>query len=112
MLTQEEFYNAANITMNPFRTNPTIEADPRKGIWVGYEKERDTLLKFLVRSRADQVGNINFLMIYGEYGTGKSHALLWSNYYITQQAKEIPEDPVHSSSPRVASKGDMVIFMV
>jgi len=88
MLNNEEFYKAANITINPFRTNPTIETDPRKGIWVGYKEERETLVKFLTRSRADQVGNINFVMVYGEYGTGKSHALLWSDHYIMQQAKD------------------------
>ena len=74
MLSHEEFYKAANLVYNPFRTNPTVEADPRKGIWVGYEKEQETLVKFITRSRADQVANINFLMIYGEYGTGKSHS--------------------------------------
>lgn len=88
MLNQEEFYKVANLTTNPFRTNPTVEADPRKGIWVGYEKERETLVKFLARSRADQVGNVNLVMVYGEYGTGKSHALLWSDYYVTQKAKD------------------------
>lgn len=88
MLNQEKFYKAANLTTNPFRTNPTVEADPRKGIWVGYEKEQETLVKFLTRSRADQVGNVNLVMVYGEYGTGKSHALLWSEYHITQEAKD------------------------
>lgn len=87
MLSHEEFYKATNLVYNPFRTNPTVEADPRKGIWVGYEKEQETLVKFITRSRADQVANINFLMIYGEYGTGKSHSLLWAEYYITQKAK-------------------------
>lgn len=88
MLKHDEFYRAANLVYNPFRTNPTVEADPRKGIWVGYEQQRETLVKFITRSRADQVANINFLMIYGEYGTGKSHALLWAEYYITQRAKQ------------------------
>lgn len=88
MLSHEDFYKAANLLYNPFRTNPTVEADPRKGVWVGYEKEQATLVKFIARSRADQVGNINFLMIYGEYGTGKSHSLLWAEHYITQKAKD------------------------
>ena len=88
MLPHETFYRSANLLYNPFRTNPTTEADPRKGVWVGYERERETLVKFLTRSRADQVGNINFLMVYGEYGTGKSHSLLWAEHYITQRAKD------------------------
>ena len=88
MLSHDDYYRAANLVYNPFRTNPTVEADPRKGIWVGYEREQQTLVKFVTRSRADQVGNVNFLLIYGEYGTGKSHALLWAQHYITQQAKD------------------------
>ncbi|MFC2006548.1 hypothetical protein ACFLUQ_00030 [Chloroflexota bacterium] len=88
MLSHEDFYGAANLVYNPFRTNPTVEADPRKGVWVGYENEQETLVKFITRSRADQVANINFLMIYGEYGTGKSHSLLWAEHYITQKAKD------------------------
>jgi hypothetical protein len=81
-MTHQEFYELANLTDNPFRTNPVADADPRQGIWVGYPKERLILEKFLKRSLADQVGNVNFVMIYGEYGVGKSHALLWSQYQI------------------------------
>ncbi len=85
-MTHEEFYQASNLTTNPFRSNPTLEADPRMGIWVGYNKERDLFLKYLTRTRADQVGNINFLMIYGDLGTGKTHALLWARHHILKQA--------------------------
>src|SRR5688572_12053317 len=89
MITHEEFYAAANLRDNPFRSNPAADADPRQGIWVGYPKQRDLLTKFLERSLADRVGNINFLMIYGDFGIGKSHALLWSQYQIlhAQRAK-------------------------
>lgn len=82
-----EFYHKANLTMNPFRSNPTQESDPRMSIWVGYEKERQTLDKFLIRSRADQVGNTNFLLLYGDYGAGKSHALFWAKYQILENRK-------------------------
>jgi hypothetical protein len=82
-----EFYKACNLTTNPFRSNPVQEADPRNNIWVGYEREKTLLNKFLVRSRADQVGNANFIMIYGDYGTGKSHALLWAKHQILETHK-------------------------
>jgi hypothetical protein len=85
----EEFYQACNLKGNPFRSNATLNSDPRINIWVGYEKERDHLLKFLSRTRADQVGNTNFIMLYGDYGTGKSHALLFSqNYILNLKAQE------------------------
>lgn len=82
-----DFYPLCNLEANPFRSNPTQESDPRMDIWVGYERERNILSKYLVRSRADQVGNANFVLLYGDYGTGKSHALLWAKYQILEAKK-------------------------
>jgi len=76
----KEYYRRANLRDNPFRSNPNFAADPRARIWVGYEKQKNQLNKYLNRSLADQVGNANFLMLYGDYGTGKSHALLFHNF--------------------------------
>lgn len=78
VMAPEQFYSACNLTGNPFRSNPTHSSDSRIDIWVGYERQQQQLLKFLARTRADQVGNTNFIMLYGGYGTGKSHALLWA----------------------------------
>lgn len=86
-LTAQEFYQAANLTENPFRSNPTQESDPRMDIWVGYEKEKQQLWKFLNRSRSDQIGNSNLVLLYGDYGTGKSHALLWARHQILDAKK-------------------------
>lgn len=83
-MTPQEFYSQSNLTENPFRSNPVYGSDPRMNIWVGYERQRNQLIKYLSRSRADQVGNSNFVMIYGDYGVGKSHALLWARYQILQ----------------------------
>ncbi len=87
-MTNDQFYEASNLTTNPFRTTPVVEADPRMGIWVGYDKERETLVKYLTRTRADQVGNNNFILVYGDYGIGKSHALLWSKHLILNTETE------------------------
>ena len=83
-----EYYNKSNLRDNPFRSNPNIAADPRAGIWVGYEKQKKQLEKYLKRSLSDQVGNANFLMLYGDYGTGKSHALLWAQNRILHEEKD------------------------
>lgn len=83
-----EYYKKANLKDNPFRSNPNFAADPRAGIWVGYEKQKKQLDKYLKRSLADQVGNANFIMLYGNYGTGKSHALLWAQNTILHDKKE------------------------
>ena len=87
-LSSEDFYREARLQGNPFRPNPVQGTDPRIGIWVGYEPQRRQLIKYLARSRADQVGNVNFIMLYGDYGTGKSHALLWALNEITNLGKE------------------------
>ncbi len=83
-----EYYNKSNLKDNPFRSNPNFSADPRASIWVGYEKQKKQLDKYLKRSLANQVGNANFLMLYGTYGTGKSHALLWAQNRILHDEKE------------------------
>lgn len=82
------YYKSANLNNNPFRSNPNFAADPRASIWVGYDKQKKQLNKLLQRSLADQIGNANFVMIYGDYGTGKSHALLWAQNLILHEAKE------------------------
>lgn len=82
------YYEKANLKDNPFRSTPNFAADPRAKIWVGYEKQKKQLDKYLKRSLADQVGNANFLMLYGDYGTGKSHALLWAQNRILHDEKK------------------------
>src|SRR5258705_4722225 len=83
-MTPEQFYQACNMKGNPFRTNAVDEDDPRVRIWVGYDRQRELLEKMLDRVRADRVGLTNFLLLYGTYGTGKSHALHWSRNWIKE----------------------------
>jgi hypothetical protein len=82
MTDNAQFYSLCNLNENPFRSNATFDDDPRVSIWAGYEKEQMLFQKFLIRSRAEQVGNTNFLLLYGDYGTGKSHALLWASHWL------------------------------
>ena len=84
-----KYYEKANLIGNPFRSNPNFAADPRARTWVGYEQQKKQLDKYLYRSLADQVGNANFLMLYGDYGTGKSHALLWAQNRILHEEKDV-----------------------
>jgi hypothetical protein len=80
------FYENCNLTSNPFRSNAVILGDdPRIAIWAGNLSEKVQLEKFLSRSRAEQVGNTSLLLLYGEFGTGKSHALLWSVDFLRKQ---------------------------
>lgn len=74
----EEFYSACKLTGNPFRSNAISDEDPRMKIWVGYDRQKAQFEKILDRVRADRVGLTNFILLYGHFGTGKSHALLWA----------------------------------
>lgn len=76
------FYAMCNLKDNPFRSNAMFDDDPRLAIWAGQTQEQRQLQKFLVRSRAEQVGNTNLTLLYGAYGTGKSHALLWGIHWL------------------------------
>ena len=82
------YYEKSNLRDNPFRSTASFAADPRARIWVGYQKQRTQIEKYLKRSLADQVGNANFLMLYGDYGTGKSHALLWAQHRILHDERD------------------------
>ena len=83
-----KYYEKSNLKDNPFKSNPNFAMDPRASIWVGYKTQQRQLNKFLKRSLADQVGNVNFLMLYGDYGTGKSHALFWAQHRILHEEKD------------------------
>jgi hypothetical protein len=83
-LSNNDFYAVCNLTSNPFRSNATFDDDPRLEIWAAHDKERIQLEKFLSRSRADQVGNASLILLYGPYGTGKSHALLWGANWLNK----------------------------
>lgn len=89
MIDHATFYAKCNLVDNPFRSNATFDDDPRLSIWAGYEKERGLLERFLARSRAEQVGNTNFLLLYGDFGTGKSHALLWAARWLRNYSPDL-----------------------
>src|SRR5688572_10227926 len=88
VLSPKEFYAASNLKGNPFRQNPLLETDPRAGIWVGYEPERTLFLRLLNQSRSDFIGSSNLILLYGELGAGKTHALMWARHQITTKMKD------------------------
>lgn len=83
----KEFYAACNLSENPFQENPAVASHERASVWVGYEKVRDKLVRVLTQARSDQIGSTRFFLMYGGFGTGKSHALLWAQNYILHQHK-------------------------
>jgi hypothetical protein len=86
-LPPKEFYAASNLKTNPFRQNPLLDTDPRAGIWVGYQAERKELLRAINQCRSDYIGNSSLLLLYGELGAGKTHALMWARHQILVEQK-------------------------
>src|SRR5256885_11657500 len=80
----KDFYDASNLTDNPFRPSAVGTDDPRAGIWVGYQRQKALFERLLMRVRADQVGLTSFVLLYGHWGTGKSHALLWARNWVKE----------------------------
>src|SRR6478672_9964278 len=87
-MTPADFYAAANLKENPFMENPAVASHARAALWVGYEKQKDQLTRVLTQARSDQLGSTRFFLMYGGFGTGKSHALLWAQNYILHQKRE------------------------
>lgn len=87
--TAAEFYSACKLTENPFRENPAVASSKRASIWVGYEKERRKLVRIIEQARADQIGSTRMFLLFGNFGTGKSHAFLWlQNIILHDQSEE------------------------
>ncbi len=88
ILSPKDFYSAGNLKTNPFRQNPLLDSDPRAGIWVGYETEKTEFIRALNQCRADFIGNSNLVLLYGELGAGKTHALMWARHEILVEKKD------------------------
>jgi len=84
----KEFYEKCNLTENPFIENPAVASHERASIWVGYEPENKKLVRILKQARSDQLGSIRFFLLYGGFGTGKTHALLWAQNMILHREKD------------------------
>lgn len=83
-MSPKEYYASCNLADNPFRPSAIGVDDPRAGIWVGYSKQNQFFERLLKRVRSDQVGLTSFVLLYGTWGTGKSHALLWGRNWVRE----------------------------
>lgn len=68
----------------PFRLVP----GQRVTTWAGYEDVRRRLFEAAESSRNDRVGLYQFVVIHGEIGAGKSHALRYLRYKIVEERKD------------------------
>lgn len=77
----DEFYEQCGLTDNPFRQNADLEADPRADIWVGFPEQQEALTRVLEKCMRKR-GRTQFVLLYGTWGTGKSHSLLWVRHQV------------------------------
>jgi hypothetical protein len=85
MQTPKDFYLASKLNDNPFKENPALASHERASVWIGYEKENNKLQRVLTQTRSDQLGSTRFFLLFGNYGTGKTHALLWAQNLILEE---------------------------
>ncbi len=82
MLDNKDFLTASNLKDMPFKTNTAQADDPSASIWVGYPKVRRNLEGYLLDTNKDEIGLNSLLLLNGDFGTGKSHALMWARYQL------------------------------
>ena len=93
----------AKLTGNPF----TLVPNETVTNWAGYADLRTELLDTIQSCRVDQVGLSEFAIIHGDLGTGKSHALRYLRYLITDEQREAFSSPcVYLETLRVAPSMD------
>jgi hypothetical protein len=97
----------ARLKKNPFTLVPEANVD----VWADYENVRQALLDVVTSCRTDQVGLSEFVVLHGEIGTGKSHALRYFHHYITvTHVDEFRSPCVYLESTKLAKKTDFLVI--
>jgi hypothetical protein len=95
----------ARLKKNPF----TLVAEANTDVWADYEEVRKALLDVITSCRNDQVGLSEFVVLHGEIGTGKSHALRYlQNYITTGKQQDFRSACVYLESTKLAKKTDFM----
>ncbi|MDX6404012.1 MAG: hypothetical protein QOH70_1467 [Blastocatellia bacterium] len=95
----------AKLKGNPF----TLVPGEKVTVWAGYPNLRQTLLDIVESCRSDKVGLSEFVILHGEIGSGKSHALRYLENWITEVNKtEYESQVVYFKSLKLAAKMDFV----
>jgi hypothetical protein len=88
------------LTQDPF---PIVPDGPVHN-WAGREELRMDLVDIVKGVRGRDIGITEFVVIHGEYGAGKSHALRYLRTMITEKKDEFNSLAVYLERPRVSSK--------
>ncbi len=95
----------AKLSKSPFSLVPQEKVT----VWAGYKELRRQLLDIVESCRSDRVGLSEFVVLHGDWGTGKSHALRYLLHWITEAKRdEYNSAAVYLQTMRVAPKVDFV----
>lgn len=102
---EDKTLELAKFSEYPFRLVP----GERVTVWAGYEEVRRKLFEAVESCRTDSVGLYQFVVLHGEYGTGKSHALRHLRYKIMEDRKdEFRSLVIYLERLKVAPKTDFL----
>ena len=97
----------AKLKANPF----TLVPIDRVTVWAGYPDLQAQLFDIVESCRSDRVGLSEFAIVHGDYGAGKSHALRFLRYCITERDKGKFNSPcVYLATMRVSSTMSFVVL--
>lgn len=97
----------ARLTKIPFTSVPRENVT----VWAGYKELRQQLLDIVESCRSDRVGLSEFVILYGEIGTGKSHDLRYLLDWITEKKEEEYQSAaVYLETVRMRPKMDFVVI--
>lgn len=88
------------LTKDPFAIVPDGPVEN----WAGRNDLRDDLLDLMLGVRASDIGSTEFLVLHGELGAGKSHALRWLKTQIENPDGDFRSLTVYVERPRVSAK--------
>ena len=95
----------AKLASNPF----TLVPGRRVTVWAGYEELLQQLLDIVESCRSDRVGLSEFVALHGDWGTGKSHALRYLEYWMSEAKRdEFNAAIVYLETPKVAATMNFV----
>lgn len=88
------------LTKDPF----TIAPDGPVENWAGRAELKEDLIDLMLGVRANDIGSTEFLVLYGELGAGKSHALRYLKTRIENDTGDFRSLCVYLERPRVSAK--------
>src|SRR5437868_3914466 len=94
----QDILSASGFRANPFRIVPPAEMD--NILWAGDRQPIEILTDAARSPRADNLGTSEFVVLFGEFGSGKTNALKWLFKQLTADGELV----AYLIKPSVADK--------